>query len=131
MNKDYKVWMPVKARINNGGSCPRGYKEREIWYASIGENIGFEEEGKGKKFDRPVLILRGFSRHLCCVIPLSTTNKQGKFYYSFDGNTGKISVALLSQVRVIDTMRLRHKIGIASKENFSEIKKKIKELFNL
>ena len=131
MKKDYQVWTPIKSEINNNCDFPKGYKEREIWYASIGENIGFEEDGKGKKFDRPVLILRAFSRNLCCVIPLSTTNKRGRFYYAFDGKTGKISVALLSQIKVIDTMRLRHKIGVMDKENFSEMKKKIKELFKL
>lgn len=131
MKKDYKKWTPVKIKINNKGSFPKGYKEREVWYASIGENIGFEEEGKGKKFDRPVLILRAFSRNLCGILPLSTTSKRGKFYSAFDSQTGKISVALLSQIRVIDTMRLRHKIGIANKKDFSDIKRKLKELFRL
>jgi len=130
MLKDYKIWMPVKANINNNDSFPRGYKEREVWYASIGENVGFEEEGKGKKFDRPVLILRAFSRNLCCIIPLSTTSKRGKFYCAFDGKTGKISVALLSQIRVIDTMRLRHKIGITDKKDFDKIKKRVIDLMS-
>ena len=85
MTKDYKDWMPIKSQINNNEKYPIGFKEREIWYASIGENIGFEEDGKGIKFARPVLILRVFSRKLCFVIPLSTSQKRGKYYYSFDG----------------------------------------------
>lgn len=131
MKKDYRIWTLVKTKINNKRCYPRGYKEREVWYASIGENIGFEEEGKRKTFDRPVLILKTFSRTLCCIIHLSTTQKKGKFYHSFDGNTGKISVALLSQIRVIDITRLRHKIGIATEEDYLEIKQKIRMLFNL
>jgi len=130
MLKDYKIWMPVKANINNNDSFPRGYKEREVWYASIGENVGFEEEGKGKKFDRPVLILRAFSRNLCCIIPLSKTEKRGKYYYAFDGNTGKTSVALLSQLRAVDSSRLRDKIGFAKKEDFDKIKKRVIDLMS-
>jgi mRNA interferase MazF len=131
MLKDYKNWMPIKINVNNKGSFPKGYKEREIWYASIGENIGFEEDGKGKTFARPVLVLKGFSKNLCCIIPLSTTKKRGKFYYAFDGKTGKMSVALLSQIKIIDTKRLRHKIGTMAQEDFVQIKDKIKQVFTL
>ncbi len=48
MNKDYKIWTPVKKNINNNRSHPIGYKARDIWICNIGENIGFEEDGKGK-----------------------------------------------------------------------------------
>jgi len=33
-----------------------GYKKRETWICNIGENIGFEEDGKGNEFTRPVII---------------------------------------------------------------------------
>jgi hypothetical protein len=56
MNKDYKKWMAVKANINNANSRPIGYKKREIWICCIGENIGHEEDGKGKLFVRPNVI---------------------------------------------------------------------------
>jgi mRNA interferase MazF len=123
--------MSVKSEVHNDCMYPKGYKERDLWHASIGENIGFEEDGKGKTFDRPVLILRAFNKQFCCVVPLSTTGKRGKFYCSFDGGTGKVSVALLSQIRTIDTSRLRHKIGVCKMWNFLEIKRKIRKLFRL
>ncbi len=34
--------------------------EREICYTSIGENIGFEQNGKNELFERPVLVLKKF-----------------------------------------------------------------------
>ena len=79
MEKDYKIWTPVKTNINNNGAHPRGYKEREIWICNVGENIGFEEDGKGNEFIRPVLILKVFNKQFCHIVPLSKTNKGGKF----------------------------------------------------
>ena len=130
MKKDYQIWTPIKIEVNNKGLCPRGFKEREIWICNVGDNIGFEEDGKGEDYTRPVLIFKVFNKRFCYIVPLSTTNKRGKFYYPFEGNTGKISVALLSQLRAIDSMRLRDKIGFAKKEDFNEIKKQVLKLMN-
>lgn len=33
-------------------------KHREIRYAHVGVNVGFEEDGKGSDFKRPVLVLK-------------------------------------------------------------------------
>jgi mRNA interferase MazF len=115
MKKDYKKWTAVKSEINDNLSRPPDFHIREVWICNIGENIGFEEDGKGNRFNRPVLVLRKFANLMCYVIPLSTTKKRGYFYFPFDAGTGKTSVALLSQVRVIDSSRLVRKIGMASK----------------
>ena len=131
MEKDYQIWMPIKTRINNNESYPIGFKERDVWICNIGENIGFEEDGKGNDFTRPVLILKVFNRRFCYVVPLSKTEKRGKYYYAFDGNTGKTSVALLSQTRSIDATRLSRKVGFINKEDFTKIKSKIKEILFL
>jgi mRNA interferase MazF len=92
------------------------------------ENIGFEEDGKGKDFTRPVLILRVFNKNFCYIVPLSTTKKRVKYFYPFDGRTGKLSIALLSQSKSIDSLRLRSKIGFVSKEDFNKI---IENLFDI
>lgn len=126
--KDYEIWTPVKIEVNNKELSPKGFKEREIWICNIGDNIGFEEDGKGKDFTRPILILKVFNRRFCYVLPLSTTQKRGKYFYPFDGNTGKTSVALLSQMRAIDSIRLRGKIGFINKQDFMKIKNQLKEL---
>lgn len=126
--KDYEIWTPVKIEVNNKELFPKGFKEREIWICNIGDNIGFEEDGKGKDFTRPILILKVFNRRFCYVLPLSTTQKRGKYFYPFDGNTGKTSVALLSQMRAIDSIRLRGKIGFINKQDFMKIKNQLKEL---
>jgi mRNA-degrading endonuclease toxin of MazEF toxin-antitoxin module len=56
---------------------------------------------------------------------------RGVFYYELDGHTRKASVALLTQPRVVDSSRLRRKIGVVSKKDFEEIKKRIRDIFEL
>ncbi|MBT4376483.1 type II toxin-antitoxin system PemK/MazF family toxin [archaeon] len=128
MKKDYRIWTPTKIEINNKKLSPKGFKQREIWICNVGDNVGFEEDGKGKDFTRPVLILKVFNRRFCYVTPLSTTPKRGRYFYAFDGNTGRTSVSLLSQLRAIDSIRLRDKIGFVNKKDFEEIKRRIAEL---
>ena len=59
MKKDYLLWTKVKNKTNEKEARAK-YNEREIWFANLGENIGFEEDGKGNDFIRPVLIIKGF-----------------------------------------------------------------------
>jgi len=129
--KDYGLWMRVKAGINNAASRILGCKEREIWICNLGENVGFEEDGKGNDYTRPVLILKVYNRHFCHVIPLSTTDKRGRYYFDFNGHTGVQSIALLSQSRPVDAARLRNKIGYAGFDDFSEIKKRMRDVLGL
>jgi mRNA interferase MazF len=60
--KRFTDWHNLKIKIHNSKSEPVWYKERDIWWVSIGHNIGTEEDGKGKYFNRPVLVIKGFSR---------------------------------------------------------------------
>lgn len=122
--KDFKDWMVLKQSLHNSCSRPTWYKPREIWWVSIGKNIGFEEDGKGRYYNRPVLILHGFSKEFFLGIPLSHTKNRGKYYHDFVLN-GEVSVALLSQIRAFDTIRLISKRGMMSIQDFSNIKKKI------
>lgn len=131
MKKNYKQWMKVKSTINNGDFRPIGYKERDVRLCNLGENIGFEEDGKGDKYLRPVLVLKAYSRLTCYIVPLSTTSKEDKYHYKFDAGTGKVSNALLSQTRTIDSSRLTRKIGVASEVDFNEIKRLVSGLNNL
>ncbi len=125
--KDYKIWTPLKTKINSSNSLPLWFKEREIWYASLGENIGFEEDGKGTRFTRPVLVLRKFNQKICLIVPLTSKLKHGKSYFSFDGKTGKISTAILNQLRTIDSLRLFRKIGKISEEDFIHLKNSLRD----
>jgi mRNA interferase MazF len=125
--KRFRAWNKLKVRINSNQYKVAGYKKREVWWASIGHNIGVEEDGKNEMFDRPVLIIKGFSKYQFWGVPLSTTKKSGPYYFKLVVNN-KTSTALLSQLRVFDTKRLIRKYGMAGIKEFNLIKT---ELINL
>lgn len=129
--KNYIRWSGVKSGIHNQLSFPLGIKEREVWVCNIGENVGFEEDGKGRDYTRPVLVLRVFNKRFCHIVPLSTTTKRGKYYFPFESNTGKTSVALLSQTRSVDSARLRDKIGIIAESDFVLLKLRLRNILAL
>jgi mRNA-degrading endonuclease toxin of MazEF toxin-antitoxin module len=124
--KRFRAWHKLKYKIHFNDNIPAGYKEREIWWVSLGNNVGVEEDGKGDMFNRPVLIIRGFSKYQFWGVPLSTTAKTGKYYYKFVVN-GKVSTALLSQLRVLDTKRFINKYGMVNTRDFTALKRKLKE----
>lgn len=131
MEKDYKKWTPLKRELHNEVGR-LFFHEREVWYCHLGENIGFEQDGQGELFLRPVVIVRKFNNEVFWGIPLTRTEKKLPFYFSFmlqteSGPAGK-STAVLSQIRLIDAKRLRRLIGRISKEDFVSLTKKIKAL---
>lgn len=62
--KDFGPWMSVKSFEHNRENKQTYYKEGEVYWMSIGVNVGSEQDGKGRKFARPVLIVKGFSSTL-------------------------------------------------------------------
>lgn len=127
MKKDFDSWNENKKQIQEKSES-KLYHEREIWWCALGVNVGFEQDGSGATFQRPVLILKGFSRNICLVIPLTTSLKKHYLRVSVGTVDGKQASALLSQPRVIDTQRLVNKIGFLDKEIFSRIRKAAKDL---
>ena len=71
-----------------------------------------------------------FGKESILAIPLSSQPKDGRFYYSFSFQTDKISVALLSQIRLLDTRRLYSRLGRIKKDDFIKMKQKLNELMN-
>lgn len=129
MEKDFQRWHKKKAAIHHKRSTPFFY-EREIWWCSLGVNIGFEQDGKGKVFSRPVIILKKFNEHVLLILPLTTRKKTGRYYYrlsSFVGN--RRATAVLSQLRLVDAKRLIDKLGSVPKSDFQKIRKAVGEFF--
>ncbi len=60
--KNFDSWNLHKKSIHQNG-VNKYYSQQEIWWCSLGTNIGFEEDGSGFVGERPVLIIRGFNRH--------------------------------------------------------------------
>jgi mRNA interferase MazF len=127
MSKDFQKWHKKKEEVEKTDVRPF-FHEREIWYCALGVNVGFEEDGKGKDFLRPVIIFRKFNNSVFFGIPLTHTKKNSRFYYSFSFGEHVGSVAVLSQMRLIDARRLSHNIGEISEVDFVSLKEKFKAL---
>lgn len=130
MSKDFAGWADQKADLE-AKTAPPYFHPREVWWCALGVNIGFEEDGKGPEYTRPVLILRKFGA-MFLALPLSTTSKRGVFYYAFTYKAERgESVALLTHVRALDSRRLIRKDGMASKEDFTAIQAAVMALIDL
>ncbi len=128
IKKDFDRWNESKKKANdNKGYLPL-YHEREIRWCRLGVNIGFEQDGTGKDFSRPVLILKGFSRHVCLVLPLTTSIKKNTYNISIGKIDGKKASVIISQIRLIDTRRLDQFILFLDKKLFEDIRKSVKDL---
>jgi UDP-N-acetylbacillosamine transaminase len=58
------------------------FKEGEIWWVTLGLNVGEETYGKGDNFRRPVLIFRKLTGSSCVVLPLTSKEKKWKLVSS-------------------------------------------------
>ena len=126
--KDYKIWHKIKRYLHNKKERPF-FHEGEVWFCSLGENVGFEQDGRGQNYLRPVIIVRKFNKEVCWGVPLTKNKKSGKYYFSFKLNN-EISTAILSQLRLIDSKRLQYKIGGVSSKDSADIRKNLRQLLS-
>ncbi|MEI6660045.1 MAG: type II toxin-antitoxin system PemK/MazF family toxin [bacterium] len=119
----YDTWNSLKKSLSEK---PRTYFNKgEIWFVSIGKNVGDEEDGKNENFERPVVITRKFNNNIFIGIPLTSQNKEGKFYQKLKSFN---SVAILSQVRLFDAKRLLRRIGRLDNTELNVLKENIRKL---
>lgn len=119
--KDFDSWNNIKREINNNNKN-KFFHEREVWWCSIGVNIGSEQDGKGNKYLRPVVIYKRIDSNMFLGIPLTSVLSEDKIHISFYFNYD-ISTALIFQVRSFDKRRLVQKIGRISMYVYNKIKK--------
>jgi mRNA interferase MazF len=127
MNKDFFNWAKQKNKIHED-KIRAYFNEREVWFASLGANVGYEQDGRGKRYLRPIIVVKKFNNEVLWCIPLTKNNKIQRYYFALNINNNT-STAILTQLRLIDAKRLQYKIGNISEKAFSEIKEKIKQLF--
>src|SRR3989344_9068404 len=130
MEKDFQKWHKAKKELDKNLSR-LFFHEREVWWCSIGLNIGFEQDGRGERFARPILVFKKFNNEVFWAIPLSTKIKKGKFYTPVALEDSVLRVAIISQLRLTDAKRLIDKIGTISDENYKLIQKAVINLCNL
>ena len=130
MEKDYSKWHKKKEILNRRDDIDTiFFREKEVWWVALGVNIGFEQDGKGEEFRRPILILKKFNKFVVLAVPLTTRIKKNKYYVSCNLMEDKIlRMAIISQIRLIDTRRFIDKLGVANNDSFTQIKNAIKAM---
>lgn len=123
----FDSWNVLKKTTNVRKQIP-GFKEREIWFMHMGKNVGFEQDGKGGEFLRPVLILKKFNTRLFWGIPMTGTKKMGMYYMEVTGVRNQSSSLILSQLRLFDAKRLKYPIGKCTEAFFQDVRNRIKAL---
>lgn len=121
MIKRFLEWIKFKERLHESTAKTPLFKEGEVWWCAMGENIGIEMNGKSKKFSRPVHIFKKLSNGGFLGIPLSTKIKVGTWYAPIIHRSVN-SVATISQIRVISSKRLLEKYGELDQKDIEKIK---------
>jgi mRNA interferase MazF len=120
MEKDFDAWNAYKKKLN---TLPNDltFHEREIWWCSVGMNIGSEQDANPPDFIRPVLILKRWSPTTFWGVPLTTQLKDhpSRFRITFQEIQSDL---LLDMVRAYDSKRLFRLYGRLSRSIFSNIK---------
>ncbi|MEK7185210.1 MAG: type II toxin-antitoxin system PemK/MazF family toxin [Patescibacteria group bacterium] len=127
--KRFLEWLTLKEKLHSNSQTPPFFKEGEVWWCSLGENIGYEINGKSKLFSRPVLVFRKISRNTFLAIPISTQPQKVRAWYVPVTLNGKENSVILSQVRVIDYRRMWSKFGEISEEDFHLTQRAFARLF--
>jgi mRNA interferase MazF len=126
MEKDFNRWNLQKQALDVSEKFI-GFHEREIWWCSIGVNVGSEQYSQTGDFSRPVLIVRKFTANMFWGIPLTTKINDKKFRFRYMLEEIE-SDALLLQMRAYDRKRLVRKIGTMTTQDFERLKIAVQRL---
>jgi len=127
--KEFDRWNFLKKKIDSNNK-KIFYHEREIWWSSLGVNIGSEEDGKNELYERPILIVNGFGLEMCRIIPLTSKSKSDKFHFKINYLENTEGYLILSQMKTISTKRLTRKMCRLNKEQFNTLKAQPRKDFN-
>lgn len=124
--KIFADWTKLKIRIHSSEN-EVSFREKEVWWANIGQNIGVESNGKNKNYERPIIILKKFNKKSFLGIALSSVEKKGKYYIELKDENGISSFANLSQIKLMSSKRLIRNVRKLPKEDFKIIKDLVKQ----
>jgi mRNA interferase MazF len=128
MNKNFDNWIILKENIHEKTQQPRFFKERQIWWCALGENIGTETNGKSEFFSRPVLIYKKLSQNTFVGLSMTSKDKKGSWYVPITQH-GKESKVVLSQIRVMDEKRLYKLMGELDDTDWQKVIDRFKNLY--
>ena len=128
MRKDFDNWNNLKKNLDST-ERNKFYHPREIWWCSMGINVGVEADGKGDDYGRPVIILKGFNKESFIGVALTGKKREGQYYIYLGVVEDREASVNLSQIRLFDTKRLVNKMGMLDEGKFEKIRKAVRNLF--
>lgn len=135
MDKDFDKWNISKKLVNAITHDVFGYP-REVWWCSLGINIGAEIDGKNENFERPVVIMKVYNKETMLVLPATGKVKKDKFHLPIEISAinqetkevyKKTVYIKLTQARVISNKRLIRKVDVINKKDFRKIQDAFKD----
>ncbi|MEZ4614427.1 MAG: type II toxin-antitoxin system PemK/MazF family toxin [Caldilineaceae bacterium] len=130
-HKDFEGWHQLKAEMDAHENVPT-FKNREIWWCSIGVNVGHEIDGKSRYYNRPILVIRKFNTRLFWGVPLTTRTKENPYYLPIDFTGSeqlhRSQCVMLSHLRLYDSKRLHDKMGRLPHEQFERVRKALRAM---
>ena len=126
--KRFLEWIGLKERLHTSDHKPPFVSERDVWWISLGENVGSEMNGKSDKFTRPALVLKKLAHGFYLVAPTTTQERKGSWYVHIKlGN--KDEYVCLNQIRTVDHRRFYSKLGQIDTDNFDKAKEGFRKLY--
>jgi mRNA interferase MazF len=123
--KIFADWTKLKIRIHVADNLAYP-KKKEVWWVSLGQNVGVEANGKNNQFERPAVVLKVFNNQGFLVAPTSSKVKDGPYFIASPDIGGQKGIINLSQIRSISVKRFIRKIGELNDDDFN----KIREILN-
>lgn len=135
--KDFDGWNEYKKNLEQqkpvtyeSSSKKYFHKPGEVWFCSIGINLGVEYCGKNQHYERPILILKKIGRRIICIPLTSRKPPNSNFYidlsYRIKGKAIE-SYALIYEVKTIDAVRLQRRLKRISDKKLNHVKEKIRK----
>ena len=108
---------------------PTFCNKREIWWCSLGVNIGAETCGKNELFERPVLVLRVYNLQSILVAPLTSRPKDDSFHKKirYENTDGWV---ILSHARTISPKRLQRKLTRLDEDQYMLVMRSLGNIMN-
>jgi len=127
--KNFDDWNKEKKLVNASKKEVFAHP-REVWWCSLGINIGSELDGKNDNFERPVIIVRVYNKETMLVLPTTSKSKTDKFHLPIEIDVQnpdtkekfkRMVYVKLTQARVISNKRLLRKVDVISESEFERI----------
>lgn len=128
-NQDYDRWNNIVKHLEVKGK-PYRVKAGEVHWVGLGKNLGSEIDGKGKRYARPMIVIKTINHNAFIGLPLTTKPHfwPGFLRVQF---CDQEEFVILQQIRICSTKRVYNRMGRLDAATFNEIRKSLSEYLEL